>query len=272
MQPFLLAFVDSQAFKIFAGLMMLPFVLAAVAAVILLLWLTRAGLRRRRQQRAAMASPSGWQRLTMTLQLLPAALVGLVVLLLGINTLLDASQDRQHATACETALQRKTARLSLEVAGQYMLADSAWPLPNAALDALKQGWTLVDTTLKTNTKLSPSRVPYVELTLLENGTFRYLSNISGDATGPQVTGSWKLEPGYLDLRTVEGVQNLRDFSLAFSGIASRPGSEASLSGSLSAYPDRTAIYMVGAYRVPGNPNLLVFSLRRTTAAGPMKAP
>lgn len=259
MRPFLLAFVDSEFFRLFGIAVTFLFALMAAVVAGLLFVLTRYGLRRWRYPDPAAPASS---RLTATLLLLPAAFVGFVAFLVGAGALMESHQDHRTASAFQAALQRKTAQMSLKAVGQYVLVDSVLPAYNADRYKGEKDWVLADSAQLATDRSNHGRKPRVELNLRQNGSLTYHSNIVGDATGQYAAGNWHLEPEYLDYHTVEALRGLHNYKLAFSGIPIRPGFEATLGGGLSAYNDQITVNLVGNYWVRGSPR--VFSLKKIT--------
>ena len=245
MQPFLLAFVDSQFFSLIFWAIILLLALVAAVGIWVLAVLARRSLR---YSRSLPTTAAWWQRLGALLLLLPAAFVGLMVLLIGPEMLLDDYRNRQVTTAFREALHQKEARLRLQVAGRYILADSVLSAPNPAWYA--DGWALADTTLLAADRANHGRPPRVELLLRPEGTFIYRSTIVGDAAGAQATGQWRLRERS-EMLTLESVREMHDYTLVFDGPPLTEG-QVPLSGSLVEADAHTTITLAGTYSLQGH--------------------
>jgi hypothetical protein len=260
----LLAFVDSEFFKLIGGVFIFLLLLVAGGGVLLVVGLARAGWRKQQRLRAAPATASWYQHLGAKVLMLPAAMISFIGFCLGALWLAETIGDHRQALAYQAALQAKTARVSQQLAGRYELADKVLPGPNPAGYTDANGWPLADTTLPRKDRLNGGRAPHVELDLQANGIFNYQSNIIGDATGARTTGRWKVVPGYVDVQTVDGLRSLHSYELFFYGSLPDSGQYARLQGSVTAYPDELRVYLVGEYSIRGNP--VPFKLQKALAA------
>jgi len=240
MQPFLLAFVDSQAFKLMSLAFLLPFVLVGAVVVWLLVLLTRSGLRGSRRLRSPAVAATGWQHLGVAARLLPAALIGLIVLLVVLGEAVDAGQAGQAGTAYQQALHRKEVRQQAKVAGRYILAHE---VPAGA-----NGLLLADTT-----RLPAGQPPSAELWLRPDGTFTYYSTIAGDKAGAEAIGYWRLQGTIWDTpETIAGLRKVHSYAILFEFLLPIIGGVSPLSGSMSDKEEFATTTLSGSYKEAGS--------------------
>lgn len=253
MQPFLLAFVDSEFFQLFGRAIELLFLLAVGVAACLVVVLARYGLQH--WQRPQPGGSARWgSRLLSGVALLPAVLVGLAVAIFGSMELLESRRDQRRHTAYKTALTRKVKQLQIQAAGKYTLVESSLPGQNQPLST----WQRHDSATVAYISQNHGR-PRVELLLRSNGTFVYQSSIIGDATGRQVAGSWKLEPYYYD----QEVRNMDRFKIYFHSSAADSVRYKHLRGLLESSSYSTQVDLTGTFLAGSNS--LLFKLRKEAA-------
>jgi hypothetical protein len=252
MQPFLLAFVDSSAFKLLSAAFLLPFVLLGAVVVWLLVVLTRSGVRDARRLRSPAVPATGWQHLGVAARLVPAALIGLVVLLVVLSEASDASEQGHATTAYQGALHHKELRKQAQVAGRYMLDDPESLPPNPAGDGAAPGWVLADTLRRAAGPPRPARPPSVELWLWPDGTFAYYSTLAGDKAGAQAIGRWRLHgDNWEGPATVAGLKKMRRYNVTFEFLLPIVEDPIPLSGVVEDGEDTSTTTLIGNYAREG---------------------
>lgn len=272
MQPFLLAFIDSQAFKFLSLAFLLPFVLVGVVVVWLLVLLTRSGLRDSRRLRSSAVVATGWQHLGIAVRLLPAAFIGLILLLVGLSEAVDISQatdtraESPGGTAYHEALHRKEERLQAKVAGRYVLADEMPAEVNLARHTRPNG--LPATTRRPAGRATPSQPPRAELWLRPDGIFTYYSTIAGDEAGAAASGYWRLQGStWYTSQTLENLREVHSYAVLFEFVLPIIGGASPLSGFVS---DKEGVTTTLAGSCNGAGSSVSFALTR--APSPLALP
>jgi hypothetical protein len=240
MQPFLLAFVDSQAFKLMSLAMLVPYVLVGAVVVWLLVLLTRSGLR------SPTVAATGWQYAGRIVRLVPAVCIGFVGLMVWLSEVHSTHLASRGASAYAEALHRKEVGRQAKVAGRYILADAELPAPNQSWPPAANDQALADTT-----RLAAE--PYVELWLRPNGTFTYYSTLEGDEAGAQATGRWHLRADTRDKpETMMALRKLHTYAIVLDMLPPPAKDTAPLSGSLADEEDPPTVKLAGTYQLQGS--------------------
>ncbi len=170
----LLEFIDSPFMQAVGVGIAIAAGSVALGAAVLLWRLTRAGLRQWKCLRAAPGPALVVHWLGAGLLLLPAALVGLVAVLVLAGGAASVVYERERDAQYKVALQQHQDSVYQAVAGRY--AQAGAPPPDT-------GWA------DAASNLPPGRA---SLVLRRNGTFSYHSTIATDVT-TDTAGTWKLE-------------------------------------------------------------------------------
>ena len=199
MLPFLLEFIDSGFMTAVFYLMAFGAAVVAVAAIVGLWRLTRAGVRRWQSIRAAPQPVPLSQRLGAVLLVLPATVVGLLAvcsLILGV-WFNKREQEGMHKHAAAVQQHQVTTRAALE--GHYFLADSML-LTASDESFVTPAWTAL---------------VHADLILRPDSTYSYHSSIPADVT-IDTTGTWKMVGYQYDERF-----NYEQFAVVFSPATRR---------------------------------------------------
>lgn len=263
MRPFLLAFVDTQAFTIIMTLLLVGIVVLVCAIAVGLFVSTRQGLR---QWRALGAEPGDTPpRLKAALSLLPAA-----ALLLAGTWYIGTTLYKFHQQGQQwDLLQRQKAALGQQLPGCYVLADSS--LCDPKLTRVVQGgvsdWgsSLPDTAVVMPHQLGhQNSIPCAELLIRADGTYTYRSSLAGDAASWLHTGIWKLE------HTDENIPDDSDYGIGgyvpvfYRGVPG--GSLERTGGVLVGRPAGSHISLLGSYHDPQG-RFIQFELTRQPSSG-----
>jgi hypothetical protein len=187
MHPFLLAFVDSDAFKFMMWALLIGAVVVAIGWFLAFFWGARFVLQRWRQLRSAVTRR---ERFRAAAQLLaPLLAIGVWLLYrLGTTHYEAKRQSERRAEAQHIVDSLRTASI-----GVYKLVDDGQLTIRAmvpkSIQVHKLGHTVADTAFVAEKSAAAS----VELVLRADSTFQYRSNIVGDATGATQQGMWKVE-------------------------------------------------------------------------------
>jgi len=256
MHPFLLAFVDSQAFKLMSLAFLLPFVLGGAVVVWLLVLLMRSGLRDSRRLRSPAVAATGWQHLGVATRLLPAAVIGLILLLVGLSEAMETSEtvatseESQASPLYQAALHQKEMRHQAKVAGRYMLADEV----PAELSATRhtEATGPLDTKQLPTGRATPGQPPRAELRLWSDGTFTYYSTIVGDEAGAEASGYWRLQGStWYAPQTLEGLRKVHNYAILFEFVRPLIGGASPLSGSTTDEGEFAATTLSGSCNEAG---------------------
>lgn len=232
---------------------LLPVVLVGAVVVWLLLVLTRSGVRGSRRLRSPAVAATGWQHLGVAARLVPAALVGLLVLLLVLGEAVDASQEGHATTAYQQAMHAKELRKQAKVAGHYVLIDPELLPPNPAAYGATTGWVLADTLRSAAGQASSDRTHHVELWLRPDGTFAYYSTLAGDKAGAQAIGRWRLRgDNWEGPATVAGLKNMRRYNVTFEFLLPLVEDPIPLSGVVEDREETSTTTLIGNYAREGH--------------------
>jgi hypothetical protein len=187
MHPFLLAFVDSGAFKFMMWALLIGVAVVAIGWLLAFFWGARFILQSWRQLRLAVTRRARFRAAAQLL--VPVLAVGIWLLYRLGTTHYEAERQAQRwAESKQIVDSLRNASI-----GIYKLADDGQSTIRAMIPKASKGPKLGHTVADTAFVAEKSAPASVELVLRADSTFQYRSNIVGDATGATQQGTWKVE-------------------------------------------------------------------------------
>lgn len=246
MQPFLLAFVDSEFFKLAMSLLLIVAVVVVVVWVLTFFFGIRFVVQSWRQLRSAATRR---ERIRAAARLAaPFVLIGIWQLGKLVSTHYEATQQADRRAISQHIVDS----LRTSSIGIYKLANPTQLHLLATTSKGTQGQQAGHRIADTAYVAEKSAVPFVELVLRADSTFYYSSNLVGDGTGAAQQGTWKVRCGMCFEAPFDFSTHVNDYAPSFFIINPYIGNYESTT-TLHASYDKRKLRFTGSCAQQGHP-------------------